>query len=272
MSLVRSTAGAGAGDAYSQSVGLLPPPRVPSSTALKASTVAAIVGDELAAPLVNLEAAVIAAGNAVSELERNRPGPMGTEWKAALQADHEDHAAGRKVAEFRCAGLLKSDPDRWAAAQMAARFVPVAGARCEAELDREEINASAVGVAQGHADAFAGLVAEGWANRARTATAWNLRERAVEALTAFQEANEVAVWAGGGPGVVIDPVAHGQWICLDLVLNPGKRLLSVPVGPVWPEGAEKVLGVAYVPDGVTHRLRTVGHTGEEVPAEGGVVA
>lgn len=248
------------GDHSSQSVGLLPPPRIPASRAPKSADVAAIVGDDLAAPLVNLEAAVLAATNAVNELERNRPGPQGLDWRDALTADAADHAAGKEPAEYRCAKLLKTDPDRWAAAHMAARFVPIAAARCEAELDRPAIHKAAVEIAQAHADAFAQHAADGWNGRNTYSLAWACQERGIEALSAYEEAAAIADWATHESLQLITPEARGHWICLDLALNPGKRLYALPDGPVWPAGSERLIGAAALPDKASFELRQNGHS------------
>jgi hypothetical protein len=117
----------------------LPAPRLPSTRVYPPSEqVAAVVGAELAKPLVELETAVADAEHAVTDLERNLPGGLGDGWQQALTDDAAAYAAGTRPKRWKAATLLATDPERWATAMAACNSVPTVGRRCERHMDRPE--------------------------------------------------------------------------------------------------------------------------------------
>ena len=114
-------------DNSNSAIGMLPPPRIPNRPKWpSADAVAALAGEELAAPIRVADAAQQAAEAAVDDLERHRPGMMGTKWREALEADAAAHAAGETPSKWAAAALLEADPQRWATARVLAGAV-VAG-------------------------------------------------------------------------------------------------------------------------------------------------
>src|SRR5262245_43261479 len=61
---------------------------------VSSAQLAAVVGEVLAAPLVDLESAYSAARAAVADLESHRPGGLGGGWRDALAADAEAYGTG----------------------------------------------------------------------------------------------------------------------------------------------------------------------------------
>lgn len=235
--------------------GLLPPPRVPSPRYIdKADVIASVVGEDLVAPMRRVQDVIQAAQAAVVHLEAHRPGPLGSEWKAAMAADFADYAAGNIPSEYRTAAITKTDPDRWAAAQMACRYVPVAAEECARDLNANAIRKAADSVSNLAGKEFAKVIAQGWKSRDDRSEAWKHRTRAEELLSRYQTARNVAYWAAGQldnpeDDKVADyptPESKGHWLALDLFLHPQKRMLRVPRDIVWPEGSDRVIGLGQV--------------------------
>jgi hypothetical protein len=177
---------------------LLPAPRIPAARNLPSYDVlAAVVGDELAQPGTIVEEAVAAAQAAVDDLERHRTGPLGTDCAEALAADAADHADGKAPETWRAAELLRTEPGRWAAAMVAARFVPTAVGRSEDRPDRKKIGATAGTVATAKGREWAKLAAEAWASRTDKVEAWLLRRTGDRLLEEFPAATCVGYRAGG---------------------------------------------------------------------------
>src|SRR5690242_5469579 len=132
---------------YVMSQPFLPLPRLsPLSRDMDAATVAAVVGPELAAPLVALEAAHASAQQAVDDLKAARPSAPNTDadgavWASAREADAMSAAAAAvdgtaPPTTWACERLLRDDHHKWAAALAACKAFPAVRARLLGGLDR----------------------------------------------------------------------------------------------------------------------------------------
>ena len=161
----------------------MPVPLIKRSPHPQSEAVAAVVGPELAEPLVRLEAAIEEAKAAVAELETCRPGAAGTRdgarWADAVATDAEAAEGGERPRRWRCEELLEREPHRWAQASALARAVPLLLRRTSTALDRRRISAAAATVEAAKATAFAEVARVGWEGRADKAAAWQ-RVRAGE--------------------------------------------------------------------------------------------
>lgn len=233
-------------------IGMLPPPRVPSRPRWpSADAVAALAGDAAAEPIRVADAAQKAAEAAVDELERRRPGGLGTKWREAIEADAAAYAAARTPEKWEAARLLEGDPQMWAQARVLAGAVAPAWREAGAALDRPKIREAAAKVAADLTSRFERVARAGWEVRSDPHRAWPLRGEGETIITQYRGVQGIVYWADGAtfdpandafiPG---GPETRGLWICLDLVLHPKKTLLGIPKGITWPEGAERLLGMA----------------------------
>ena len=220
----------------------LPSPRVPRSPHPPSSLVASVAGETLAQPIAELEAAVTAAEEAVSELERARPGGPGNAWGRAMQADAAAYAAGTRPRKWKAGLLLEGDPQRWANACAACRSISLVGiGHCEQQLDRARIASTADLVAEAKGEAWARAAGQGWESHEDRSTGWRFWREGEQLLEQYAAAREINAWATGVPVredvgsappyfefLPPDSVARGQWLALDLALNSDRSWLRLP--------------------------------------------
>lgn len=246
----------------------LPAPRVPVNRRHPAAAEAArVMGEALAAPLVELEGAYAAAREAVAALETNRPGGMGHGWRQALEDDARAYGTDTKPKKWKTAQLLEGDPARWAHATAACSDLAAAVRRCEGQLDKREIGSVARLVMDAKGGQWAKAAEEGWQSRRDEVAAWQHYRRGEDLLGEYGTAHAVRVWSGWAapdPGKVTtahglvshlqsevppivhtlpdDPAARGQWLCLELVLRPVTRWLWLPPTPAvqWPDDTQEM--------------------------------
>jgi hypothetical protein len=231
----------------------LPAPRVPRPSPgwPPAATLEAVAGADHAAGARAVEAARAEATAAVDRLERHRPGPMGTAWRAALAADTDDYTAGRKRGRWRAAELLAGDPDRWADAQVRCRAVATAAKTAWAQLDVDAVKTAAERVFTAAGDRFTATATAGWDARADQAEAWQHRRRGEATLVEYRTARCVWYFADrqgwDDPANTNlfppDPAAAGCWVALEMLLER-TRLIALPAGVRWPVGSEPVVARA----------------------------
>jgi hypothetical protein len=241
----------------------LPPPRAPRNLYPSAASVAAVVGEDLASPLLELERAYQEAEAAVADLERNRPGGLGHGWREALAADQEAYGSESGPRRWKAQALLEQDPGRWALARAACGFAQKAPARCEQVLNRLEI----AGVARQRADAltadWAKAAEASWEIREDQALAWKLRRQGEQYLADYVAARTIQAWAlrtRWDPDqdqtvphyrhLPEHPAARGMWLCAQLVLEPTTTWLTIPQqGVEWPARAEALIDKALPQSG-----------------------
>ena len=109
----------------------LPVPKVPRNPNPDAALVAAVAGDEAAAPLTRLEAVIVEAEEAVRDLEAcdqeapeaSSTGPAGATRSPPTPTTPP--AGDRPTKTWRTQALLQGEPRRWADASALARAVGV---------------------------------------------------------------------------------------------------------------------------------------------------
>lgn len=250
---------------------LLPPPRVPSRPKWpSADAIAALVDEDAAAPIRRADEAQRAAARAVDDLERHRPGQMGTKWREAIDADAAEHAAGRTPERWAAARLLEEDPQRWAYARVLAGAVARAWRRADKELDKPRIAAAARAAEAEVAERFERVAAAAWQAHDNPHAAWPLVGEGERLMAEHTAVRGILAWLAGESttptrSLVYDasrlpggPVAAGHWLATDLALNPQKKLMGVPKGSVWPAGAERLIGQAMPVGGGLSALMTKG--------------
>ena len=238
----------------------LPTPRIRGNPNLSAAAVSAVVGAELAAPLVALEQAIDQAEAAVRELQDCRPnpaGPDGPRWVDALASDAES-AEGERPKVWRTEMLLKGEQRRWATASALAGGVALAVKRTESSLDRGRIASAASVRAAAAQKLWSEAARDGWnAHLADPAVAERCYRSGLEALVGFRDATRVGRWARkeGEPvrrprdeyppdtfSLPMDLEGRGRWLCLSFVLHPSRWLRLPGEDDVkWPRGVDELV-------------------------------
>ena len=248
----------------------LSPPTIPSSPHPPSADLAAVVGAELAAPLVRLEACLTEAAEAVREWETSRPSVAGfsdgAAWSSALAADVTTAATGERPKTWKAATLLQAEPVRWARAHALAGSVVEVIAATTSALDLVTITEEAGGVESASAEEWAAAAWSGWTTRGDKAAAWQEVRRGETFLGEYLSARRVKDWAEGqGWGarpesdvrvprvdyLPDDPVGRGAWLALGLFLSP-EPWLSMPQNVTWPEGSELLVTTALPGDGARY--------------------
>lgn len=254
-------------------VGMLPLPRIPRRPPWpSADAVAALAGEDLAAPIRDADEAQRAAADAVDYLERHRPGSFGTKWREALQADAADHAAGRTPTKWAAARLLEDDPNRWAYARVLCGALSGAWVRAGAALDKPRIRKEAEKAAADITRQFERVAREGWEDRTQQHLVWPLRAQGDALIDKFRQVQGVVDWCDGAtfdpanagyiPG---DGATRGYWLATELHLHPKRHMTTIPNDVIWPEGSDKLLGIAIPVGGRGADLRQQGYHETEVP-------
>ena len=120
-----------------------------------------------------------------------------------------------------------------------------------AALDRPKIRFAAAKIAADLTSRFERVAQDAWQLRSDPHRAWPLRGEGDAIIAEFRRVQGIVDWCDGGvfnppnasyiPG---DGATRGYWICLKLVLEPKTKMLGIPRDIVWPEEAERLLGIA----------------------------
>jgi len=254
--------------------GFLPAPTMPMFSNLPdAAQVAAVVGEDLAAPLTAVEATRTSAEQALAELEASRPGTRGTTWRDAEQADREAVATGNTPSAL--AHLLAGEHQRWGNAAAHAANYALALQTVGSRLDRPGIIKAASKAETIATKEWTTAARTGWDTRHDPATAWAHRRTGEDALTRWRTAAGIRLWASGNinpstPGRALDyrledamptpdgpattteasltggtvnpadehlAVTRGMWLGLLLTIGPPQRWHRLPDRVIWPDGA-----------------------------------
>jgi hypothetical protein len=223
--------------------------------------VAAIAGDELAAPLIRVSAAFAGAEAALTELESARPG--GQRFKDGLDRDVADRVAGQRPKATRIDRLLDGDRHRWVEALVACRSAVELVRAVGRDVDRRAIATEARKAADEAAATWKSAASAGWAGRADKAAAWQQQRAGEAALGDYLTALRLWEWATGAPGrepiahrvvripdiegLPPEPMAQGCWLALGLHLEP-KTWLDIPQGVVWPDDEAEMLVMHALPE------------------------
>lgn len=246
----------------------LPVPRISRNPNPSADLVAAVVGGELAIPLVRLEQAIADAEAAVTILEAGRPGSAGTAdgaaWRDAIASDAEAAEGGELPKRWRTEALILGDAHKWARATALTGAVDLLLRRTAKTVDRSRIAATAGTRAEVAARKFAEAAKAGWESRADKARVWQEVRAGEAALDSFTSARQVKEWAQGAAwgvrrasgGLIprvdylpVDAVARGHWLALELYLNPDTTWLHFPRDVVYPDDVGELVVNAFPQSG-----------------------
>ena len=154
-----------------------------------------MVGEELASPLVETWSRPLLRLSALWLTWSHTGLARWVTPAEALSQDLEAFSEGARPKKWKAAQLLEGDGQRWALARAACGYAQTAPGRCEQQLDRVEIAATASTLAAGQAKLWAEASEAGWLSRLDRAVAYQHYRRAGQHLADFLAAGAVIAWA-----------------------------------------------------------------------------